>query len=313
LARRAAMRRRRQRRTLLVATLFAPAAAFAQQQLGTKVMGGLGIDAGTQSPPGLFVLDRFLQFTSDKARGRNGEVLPIPGLDILARANVLGVGYTLAARGAPYLTVAAGVPVARVALNTDNPIVSIDRLGLGDVFVQPLKAGVRADHFDAVASYTFYAPTGKFEPRSGASVGRGNWTHELSAGGAVYGDTTRSRRASALVSYEINGTKRGIDITRGSMLSIQGGAGASIRRVLTVGVAGYGLWQVSDDRGSDLPPALVGLRTRTYGLGPEMDVVVPSLGLAGEFRYEWDVGTRARPQGAVLSVGVSYRAWAPRK
>src|SRR5262249_27596743 len=128
------------RRALFLAALLAPASSLAQQQLGTKVMGGLGIDAGTQSPPGLFVLDRFLQFTSTTARGRDGEVLPIPGLDILARANVLGVGYTLATRGAPYLTVAAGVPVARVALNTDDPVVSIDRLGLGDVFVQPIKA-----------------------------------------------------------------------------------------------------------------------------------------------------------------------------
>jgi hypothetical protein len=164
-----------------------------------------------------------------------------------------------------------------------------------------------------VASYAFFAPTGKFEPRSGASVGRGNWTNELSFGGALYSDSTRARRASALVSYEVNQQKRGIDITRGSMLAIQGGAGTSVSRVLSVGVAGYALWQVSADRGSDLPPALAGARTRTYGVGPEVDIVIAPIRARCEVRYEWDVAARARPQGQVLTAAISYRAWSPHK
>ena len=299
------------RYALLAALLLAARPVSSQQQLGTKVMGGLGIDAGTQSPPGLFVLDRFLQFTATRALDRNGELLPIDGLAISARANVFGVGYTLKTPRAPYLTVAAGAPLARVSLNSDDPVVSVDRFGLGDIFVQPIKVGWRSATSDVVASYAFFAPSGKFEPRSGASVGRGNWTHEFSFGGALFADSTRTQRASALVSYEVNQQKRGIDITRGSMLAVQGGAGTSVSRVLAVGVAGYALWQVSADRGSDLPPALAGARTRTYGLGPEIDIVVPTIGVRCEARYEWDIAARARPQGQVLTVGVSYRAWSP--
>jgi hypothetical protein len=56
---------------------------------------------------------------------------------------------------------------------------------------------------------------------------------------------------------------------------------------------------------------LAGARTRSYGLGPEIDVVIPKLAVRGEFRYEWDFGTRARPQGAVFAGGLGYRAWAP--
>lgn len=299
------------RRHAPLAAILLAAHSASSQQLGTKVMGGLGIDAGTQSPPGLFVLDRFLQFTSNRAIDRNGDLLPIDGLAISARANVLGVGYTLKTPRAPYLTVAAGVPFARVSLSSDDPVVSVDRFGLGDFFVQPIKVGWRSATSDVVASYAFFAPSGKFEPRSGASVGRGNWTHEFSFGGALFGDSTRTRRVSALASYEINQQKRGIDITRGSMLAIQGGVGTSVSRVLAVGVAGYGLWQVSADRGSDLPPALAGLWTRTYGLGPEIDIVVPKIGARCEVRYEWDVASRARPQGRVLTAAISYRAWSP--
>lgn len=278
------------------------------QQLGTKVMGGLGIDAGTQSPPGLYVVDRFLQFTADRARDRNGNLLPIPGLDIRARANAIGVAYTLSPNRSPYLTVAASVPWARTSLNSDNPVVSVDRFGLGDTYVQPMKIGWRGAQYDAVASYAFFAPTGKFEPKSGANVGRGNWSHQFSAGGALYGDTTRASRFSALMDYEINQKKRGIDITRGDMLDVQGGGGVTVFRTVVIGLAGYGLWQVRNDRGSDLPAAVAGARTRAFGLGPEIDVTAPKLGLRAEVRYEWDLSVRSRPQGQVLSVGLSYRA-----
>ena len=278
------------------------------QQLGTKVMGGLGIDAGTQSPPGLYIIDRFLQFTADRARDRNGDLVPIRGLNVLARANALGVAYTLAPHRSPYLTVAASVPFARASVNSDDPVVAVDRFGLGDAYVQPIKIGWRAPTYDVVASYAFFAPTGKFEPKSGASVGRGNWSHQFSLGGAMYPDTARAWRASAIMDYEINQRKHGIDITRGDMLDVQGGAGATVFRTVVVGVAGYGLWQVRNDRGSDVPPALAGARTRAYGLGPEIDVTAPKLGLRAELRYEWDLSVRSRPQGQVLSAGLSYRA-----
>ncbi len=215
-------------RVLLVAIALGANAAAAQQQLGTKVMGGLGIDAGVQGPPGLFVLDRLIQFDATKARDRNGAPLPIQGLDLSARANAIGIAYTFASKST-LLTVSAAVPWTRISVNSDDPIVSIDQFGLGDVFVQPIKAGWRHPRYDVVTSYAFFAPTGKFEPGSGASVGRGNWTQQFSLGGAAYTDSGHTRRASLLASYELNGRKRGIDITRGDMLGLQGAAaGATI-------------------------------------------------------------------------------------
>ncbi|HEU4994711.1 MAG TPA: transporter [Gemmatimonadaceae bacterium] len=283
----------------------------AQQQLGTKIMGGLGIDAGTQGPPGLYIIDRFLEFRSDKARDRNGNVLPIAGLDILVRGNALGAAYTVALPTGPLLTFGASLPWARVSVNSDEPLVSIDRLGVGDIFVQPFKIGAKQERYDVVAAYALFAPTGKFEPKSGIGAGRGHWTHQFSVGGAAYARANRARRASALLSYEINGKKRGIELWRGSILHIQGGAGTPIYQGIVLGVAGYGLRQVSDDRGAALPPRIKGARTRAYGLGPEVDFVIPQFRLRGDIRYEWDFGVRARPQGRVLAVGLAYRAWGP--
>jgi hypothetical protein len=295
--------------------LIAARSAMAQQSLGHKMLGGVGIDAGTQSEPGLYIADRVMWFGADKLIDRNGDVVPIDGLNIDAYGNMLGFGFTAKPRGArgAYLSVAAAVPLAKVSLRIDDPRVHVDRSGMGDLFVQPLQVGWRKKRHDVVAMYTFYAPTGKFEPRTGNGVGRGYWTHQLSVGAAGFRGSDRLTRASALVSYDLNLRKRGIDIRRGNTLQIQGGAGVGVWKVVTVGVAGFAMWQVSADVGADIPPALRGLKTRAFGIGPEIDVLIPSLRGKAEVRYEREFGTRSRPEGQVLLVGFGSQMWQPRR
>ncbi|HEY9229288.1 MAG TPA: transporter [Gemmatimonadaceae bacterium] len=300
------------RRSLAAIAVFLTAeSAAAQQQLGTKVMGGLGIDAGAQNPPGLYIVERFFQFRATTLRDRNGNVVPIQGFDLLARANGLGFVFTLPVEKGPLLTFGMSIPWARISVNSEDPLASVDQFGLGDLFIQPIKTGWRYPRYDFVMAYGFFAPTGSFEQKTGVGAGKGHWTNQVSVGGALYSDSARTWRGSALLSYDMNGRKRGIDITRGNFLALQAGAGASIRRIFTVGVAGYGLWQVSNDRGSQLPARLTGSHTFGYGLGPEVDVTIPALRLKGEIRYEWDFAVRARPDGRVLAVGFSYGAWLP--
>ena len=47
----------------------------AQQQLGYKLLGSAGIDAGAQSPPGLFVIDRVLDYGAHELRDRRGKAI----------------------------------------------------------------------------------------------------------------------------------------------------------------------------------------------------------------------------------------------
>lgn len=293
--------------------LLAGRALAGQQQLGYKLLGSAGIDAGVQSMPGLFVIDRVLDYSAGELRDRQGNVVPIDGLDIHAIGNGLGAAYTMKARGAPYLSFAFAVPVARIQVNSDEPAASINGYGFGDVFVQPVKAGWRARRFDVVGAYMLYIPTGRFEPRSGRGPGSGYWTNQVSAGGALFADSARTMRASALASLEVNSRKRGIDIRRGDMFQVQGGAGATVKKIVTIGVAGFALWQVTPDRGTELPPKLRGLRSRTYGLGPEVNVMIPRWKTRAEFRVEEEFAVTSRPRGRVIAVGLSWLAWAPRQ
>ncbi|HSL70930.1 MAG TPA: hypothetical protein VK864_11855, partial [Longimicrobiales bacterium] len=78
----------------------------------------MGINAGVQPEPGIYLADRFLFYSASTITNRDGEALPVVGLDIDARSNVFGVSATLKPKGAPYFTVAAGVPLASISLNS---------------------------------------------------------------------------------------------------------------------------------------------------------------------------------------------------
>lgn len=273
--------------------------------LGHRLPGGVGLDAGSQNEQGLYVASRFAWFSSDRVHDRNGDRVPIDDLDIDAYAGIFGLAGTLHVN-VVYLSAAVAVPVAKRSVSSERPDASVDRLGLGDIYVEPFKIGIRSSHADAVASYSFYAPTSQ---TASTLIGRPQWSHQVSAGGSVFFDDQRGWRATLLASYQHNLEKQGIQITRGDTVLIQGGAGGRFFRLLDVGVVGYALWQVTDDSGADLPAQLRGARERAFGLGPEVDLAIRPLRSRVFARAEFDLDGKARPVGTIVVVGVSVVAW----
>jgi hypothetical protein len=286
-----------------------PAAMAQSQDLGHKILGGIGLDAGTQPDAGLYVGDRFLYYRADELFDRNGERIPLKGLDIKAVSNVAGVSRTFRLDGAWYFNASVAAPITRLSLNSDEPRASLDRFGFGDLFVEPARLGLRHPHFDVVTSYGFYAPTGQAE-RGG--VGERQWSHQASAGGTVFFDERRGWRLSALASYDVYQKKIRIDIRRGNTVQIQGGFGGPLFHFIDAGVAGYALWQVGTDSGSDLPLVLRGARDHVIGIGPEIGIVIPAIRARLTVRHEWDLTTTSRPKGQILVAGLSLVAWRPR-
>jgi hypothetical protein len=302
------------RRLLAIAwvasTLFAPGLAWAQD-LGHKFPGGIGIDAGVQNDPGFAIADRFGWYASSQIRDRNGNVLPVenPDLDIIS--NAFGIGLTLKVPLGTYVSAAFAFPLAHFSLSSDVPLTNVDRFGVGDFYLMPLKVGWRLGLFDVVSSYALYLPSGRFEAAGGKGVSGGQATHEFSLGGALFLDRERRWRASALASYDLYEKKHGIDITRGDNIQVQGGAGAQFYKVLDVGFAGYALWQVQDDQGADVSQIVRGSRDRVFGLGPEASLTLPVIRTKLTARYLWDIGAQSRPQGSVLFIGLDFKPWAP--
>jgi hypothetical protein len=145
------------------------------QELGNKVLGTLGLLAGSQPPSGLYVADRFLLYSANDLIDRNGHRIPV-GLDLDALANAIGIQVTFKLPWRSiYVNASLGVPAARVGIQTERPEASIDRYGFGDLYVQPLKIGWKSPRIDIVAGYSFYAPTGRFTPANQ----RRRWTRLL--------------------------------------------------------------------------------------------------------------------------------------
>lgn len=295
----------------IILWLLAP--AVHAQDLGHKLPGLIGLDAGKAPEPGLYLVDRVVFYQADRLRDRRGDVVPVEGLRLQVLANGVGVAGAIelpqiGARASA--TIAA--PVVDVRLNSDRPEASVERFGLADVFIQPLKLGWRRDRFDAVASYGLYVPTGESPLAGGRGVSNGQFTHEFAGGGSYYFDQDRTWCATALTSYQLNLRKRGVDITRGDVVQVQGGVGASVlARRLEIGIIGYALWQVRDDRGADVPLALRGARDRTYGLGPELVVSLRPLPARVRLRYGRDLAVKSRPEGELFLLGLEVALWRP--
>ncbi len=293
-------------RLILVMAALVWATPAGAQNLGHKLMGSLGLLAGSQPDSGLYLLDQFASYGSNDLFDRNGNRIPVD-LDLDALANFVGFQVTFKLRPSTYINVSAAAPIAQVTLQSAQPQASVDTFGLGDVYVQPIKIGWKRTRMDIVTGYAFYAPTGLFIPRASGGIGLGQWTHEFSLGSAVYFDRAKTWNISAVASYDLNQRKQGIDITRGDTVQIQGGAGKRLRTV-TVGVAAYGLWQVRDDRGADLPDALRGARDEALGLGPEIDIALARIRSRVAIRYCRDVVVKSRPSGQILVIALTVLA-----
>ncbi len=302
-------------RTAIGAAAFAlvleSVAAAQQQQLAHKVMGTLGLQAGSQPPEGIYAIDQLIVYDAHDLVDRSGNAIPV-GLRADAVGNMFGVAATLrVAALSTYVTTAIGVPVSRVNVSTQEPEASLDRFGLGDLFLQPLELGWRTARADIVAGYAIYLPTGRVEPGGTDGVGNGYWTQEPSLGGTLFLDDRRGWNISALASLDINGRMRRVDITRGTTLQVQGGVGTTLLRIVDVGVVASGLWQLTDDSGAALPAPLRGARDRVYAAGPEIGLTIPPIRVRCTVRYEHDFLALSRPQGQIFFFGVTGLVWDP--
>jgi len=289
--------------------LLGAATAEAQQDAGHKILGTLGLRAGSQPGTGLYLSDRFVGYFSSRLRDRAGAPIRIP-VEIDAQANAIGIQLTYEIRALrTFVNTTVGIPIARVSLRSDRAEASLDRFGFADVFIQPLKLGWSLPRVDLTAGYALYIPTGQ----ATEGVSRGFYTEELSVGSTIYLEPERTLLLSVVASYELNHPKLGpLDLVRGDSFQVQGGLGTRLLDWLDLGLVGYALWQVRDTRGADVPAPLRGARDEVYGIGVELGANIVALRTQLTLRYAGDVWAAARPQGHVLFFGLNVIAWSPR-
>jgi hypothetical protein len=275
------------------------------QDLGHRLGGTLGLDAGAQGAPGIYFGDRVLYYSANDLLDRNGHSTA-SGLELNALANAVGVAGVIAIPGTPARW--SGViafPTTWASARAEEPSFHVRSYGLGDITLKPVQLGLKLERASALVEYALYVPTAHFV-LGRANVSQGQLTHQFTIGGSVNFDAQKRWFAGAVLSYNLNQRKIDIDIDRGDTVQMQGGVGVRPAPIWELGIAGYALWQVQDDVGRDIPMQLRGASERAYALGPDVAVRVPAISAVIRLRYELEFLVTSRPRGRIALLGITF-------
>jgi hypothetical protein len=295
--------------SVLIVTTF-PLASEAQYK-GDDIPGFLGLQSGTQAPPGIYVGNVVWVYPTSTIKDNSGHAINLPGsLTSTAEIILLNVVTNYKLFGAN-VGGSAGFPFIknRIELNSldvNTPFAYTDMF-LGASLGWSLKRA------DIMAGYNLYIPTGRFSSGGTDNTGLGMWGNEFTIGSTVYPDQKKLWNVAATFALEFHTDKSGTNINVGDMGTVQGGVGRTFYKkvsgpvpmIMNLGVAGYVQFKVTGDSGSDIPPALRGYKDRVFGLGPEFNIYIPKPRLSLLVRYEPEFGARLRTQGqtVVFSIG----------
>ena len=308
------MRRRPSVSTVLSAGLFVVtiAAAPVRAQLLTQhLKGTTGLKAGSQPPPHTYVVGPLVYvYNTDDVRTRNGDRLPIDA-SITSVAYGMGILWVTPKKifGANY-----GVEVLfPVGANNRLQGTEIDQnpgAGLTDSVIAPITLGWHFKRADAIAGYSIFVPTGRYEDGAADNTGFGMWGHELSAGTTVYLNEARSYHAASVVSFDFQSKKEDSETKVGNVMNLEGGLGADfLKGGLVVGLDYYASFKLTDDQIDGLANILVRGKNKAFAVGPEVQLALATrttvYGLL-KVNYQWELYARTTTQGSAMTVLATF-------
>ena len=282
------------------------------QYLGDQYPGLVGLNAGSQPAPGVYVtIPLYLRDSEIGVHNAQGDEIfknvrgtlglwVLPAATVVTPLKILGANYSF---GVTQWQINGTLNVAA------NNIQKSSGYNYGDLYVQPVTLGWHTNHVDTTIGYAFFAPTGV------EASGQQMWVNE-----AIGGFTVRPGKNFNLYTvafYDFHHKKDDSDIKVGNILTLGGGIGRSfLHGAGNVGVAYSAQWKVTHDKGSDIPRLLPITNGRVFGVGPQLDVPVfakgASLGILG-FRYEWLVGAKTALGGQILVASFTFATIAKAK
>lgn len=283
------------------------------QQLGHYIGGFTGLENGSTAPPGLYVAGFGLVEPIDTIKGPGGKTVLRPKIDVSGAIAVYQVVFPQKILGGNYL-LAFMVPVLNNRFNSNLFDISAETKGLSDVLFMPLGIGWEKSQANYTVNYSFYAPSGDFNPSSPLNPGLGFWEHQVQAGLTYSFDKKKKWNASGLTTWEINMSKSGLDVTPGPIFTGEYSFGRKFftqYNLMNAGIVGYTSQKLSPDSGSGINPLLKGNLDRAFGSGAEWKFTDPIHKLAFDVRYEWQYGAQLRTQGKILIFSVTYLHFLP--
>jgi hypothetical protein len=290
--------------------------AFSQLK-GDKLLGAIGLDAGTQAPPETVTLLLPLYFYNGASlKNVNGNKIDnTPALNMfltgiganyVSNFKILGGTY-----GATLL-----LPFVQNKIQGNNTN-SKSSFALSDTYIEPFQLGWHTKTADFNFNYGLYIPTGSYQLGGDNNSGLGMLANELSAGTTIHLDPKGSISFSSLVSYEIHSDKKDTEIKTGDILSVEGGLGKTWytfkgtkvpTSIIKAGVIYYAQFKTTND----ILPLPIGDavflpgRDHTYALGLESNILLTKSRMLLGVRWYDEFSAVNRFQGNTFFITLAH-------
>ena len=285
-------------------SLLAAPAMLHAQAIGHYVPGLEGIKGASLPPPGWYVRDYNLFYSSGTLNSSAGNKIPGINLDVFTYANaprIIWITDTKIFGG--YLGLDALVPLIYQSLNVNVPggRFSDSTFGIGDLFAEATLSW-HLQQFDLSLGAGCWAPTGNSSAPLSTLAGTGFWTPMFTAGVTWYVDAGKTWSVSALSRYEINTEQRDTHVTPGQAYTLEWGIAKTLNKTVDLGVVGY--LQQQTTRGNPNGSRNLG---SVAAIGPEINVAFPKPMMFVSFRYLHEFMAKSRAQGETFSLTLTKR------
>jgi hypothetical protein len=283
-----------------------------QAQLNTQhLKGGVGLKAGSQPPPHLYVLAPLIfVYNTDTVKTADGTELPF-------HPNISSVAYGAGIVDVTTVKILGGFYGFQVLFpfGVNNRIqgTEIDAnpgAGLTDTVIQPISLGWHLKQADATAGYNIFVPTGRYTNGASNNTGLGMWGNELFVGTTVYLNEAKQYHVATIASFDFQSKKKDSETKVGNTMILEGGVGADfLKGGLTAGLDYYAGFKLSDDQIQGFPSNLPIGKNKSFALGPEVSMALARKGVLYGFlkvNYEWEVYARTTTQGNMFSLALTF-------
>jgi hypothetical protein len=293
-----------------IAGAVCPRAAMAQL-LTQHVKGAVGLKAGSQPPPGGYVVLPLLYvYNTDTVNNRNGDKLPI---DASLNSVFYGAGYSHVTTKKVLGGLYGFTFLFPVGANNRIQGTEIDAnpgAGLTDSVVTPVSIGWHHPRVDTLAAFNIFLPTGRYNDGANNNTGMGMWGYEPVVATTVYLDANKKYHAATELSFDFQSKKEDSENKVGNQLNLEGGVGGDfLKGGLTVGLAYYAAFKTTDDEIAGLPGILIRGKNKSFALGPEATLALAAGGKVRGFvtvRYFWETYARTAAQGSAFLIQATF-------
>ncbi|MCS7089534.1 MAG: transporter [Verrucomicrobiota bacterium] len=265
-----------------------------------------GLKAASLPPPGVYLRDYNLIYFSDRLSDASGDEIAAADPEVFVYANVprlLWITDWKIFGGHVGFDALLPFQYKDIRINAPGGRLDDSTFGVGDFFAE-VTLSWHVPQADFAVGYGPWAPTGDSSVSDPTAPGMGYWTHMFTAGMTWYMDAERRWTLAALGRYELNHEHQDADYRLGQVFTLDYGLSYAVTAAIDVGIAGYYQIRTTANRGAQTPNLA---KDKVAGIGPEIVLFCPKIGLFTSIRYHYEFLAEARLQGHTGVVTLTYR------